>query len=470
MPAPRPNPGNNVPDILSNAFEFAKTFGQYELAPETLVGPNQRVRPGIMDGYAYTPQPGETVDDSGQWYTADMQPIEWVDRPQLASLLDLFGNTMGGVAAPVRAAAGEAVLGAGPILKARPSELLNMDPTAAEYLAQHVEAMRKRAPMGYKLGGEATLEKADNALTKLSLPPSKNAMGVVERAAELGFDTPMFHVSGYRAGEKPLKDGSVPFLTPDPNRAGRGAVFFGDMPSSIVRSGAAVGAGGGDGASVFPFLLRAPIMGEHAIPEEALSALPDSLQFASSAPDAFATPQSIQDLVAGIRNGPYRQEAMDARLAATPPGDRQWIKSQIEQTDESLAKHMARMYYAPEMGGGMLGPDDFMPVPGGKNQPGVPHYGLYEHGAVKSTGGQGGAPSFFQTGQLGLGFTGSRVADETAHWKNGKTIAMPYAPAIRSVNAKFDPRKVDESNVLSGAIPPGWFSSLFQQQQEEPQL
>jgi hypothetical protein len=423
-----------------------------------------------MDGYAYTPQPGETVDDSGQWYTADMQPIEWVDRPQLASLLDLFGNTMGGVAAPVRAAAGEAVLGAGPILKARPSELLNMDPTAAEYLAQHVEAMRKRAPMGYKLGGEATLEKADNALTKLSLPPSKNAMGVVERAAELGFDTPMFHVSGYRAGEKPLKDGSVPFLTPDPNRAGRGAVFFGDMPSSIVRSGAAVGAGGGDGASVFPFLLRAPIMGEHAIPEEALSALPDSLQFASSAPDAFATPQSIQDLVAGIRNGPYRQEAMDARLAATPPGDRQWIKSQIEQTDESLAKHMARMYYAPEMGGGMLGPDDFMPVPGGKNQPGVPHYGLYEHGAVKSTGGQGGAPSFFQTGQLGLGFTGSRVADETAHWKNGKTIAMPYAPAIRSVNAKFDPRKVDESNVLSGAIPPGWFSSLFQQQQEEPQL
>lgn len=456
-PAPQPDQPGSIGRTLADLFS-------YETNPEAWAQPNERVRPGIMDGYEYTMQPGEMIDELGRVYAPGAQePVDWVDRPQLATILDLLGSVSGSVAAPVRAAAGEMVLGAGPIIKARPSELLNYDPTAVEHVARQVEAMRKRAANGYTLGGEGSLDKADNALTKLSLPPSNNAMSVVERAANLGFDTPMFHVSGYRAGAKPLKDGSVPFVNVDPNRAGRGAVYFGDMPSSIVRSGAAVGAGGGDNAIVYPFMLRAPIMGEHMIPEEALGALPDMLKFNSSAPDAYAIDQSIQDIVSGIRNGPYRQEAVDARLAVAQPGDRSWIKSQIDQTDDTLAKHLARMYYDPTMGGRRLTPDEFLPVPGGKNQPGVPHYGGYEHGAVQSIAGEGGAPSYYQTGQLGIGFTGSRVADGTANWKNGKTIAMPYAPGIRSVNAKFDPRKADTNDVLSGLTPPGWFTSLFGQ-------
>jgi hypothetical protein len=468
--APRPSSTQNsgLPDILASAFDFAKTFGQYELNPQSLMQGNQRVRPGIMDGYEYTPQPGETQDDAGRWYTPDGQLIQFQDRPALAELLDLM-PAVGGLAAPANA--GGAVLGAGPIIRARASEAMAMDPSIGEHSASFIEAMRKRAPMGYPVPDWDKLGKADNALTKMSMAPSKNAMGVAEKAGALGYDTPMFHVSGYRAGDKPLKDGSVPFLVPDPNIKGRGAVYFGDLPSSIVKSGAAVGSGGGEiGATIYPFLGRAPFVGEHGMTDEMMSFMPDKLNFNSTAPNALADGQSIQDLIEGIRSGPYREQFVEQRLAAAQPGDRDWIKKQIEgYGDTSLAKSLARMYYDPERGGALIGADEFMPIGSGNTQPGVPHYGTYENGGVKSGHGSAGAPSYYQTSHMGMGWTGSRVADETGNY-GGKTIAVPYAPAIRSPNAKFDPRKADTADTLAAKAPPGWFAGLFERDDQEPQL
>lgn len=473
--APRPyTPANEgLPDILGKLVDI-------NVSPEHLLTkPNQRLAPGFSTFGQYEPQPGDMVDDAGRWWTADNQPIEFVQRPFMSEFLSAL-PTVGGIAG-AEAKAGSTVLGAGPIIKARPSELMNMDPTVMDHVAGQVEASRKRA--GYKLGGDETLQKADNAVMKMSGAPSKNAYGVVDRAAQTGNDTHMFHVTGLPG------EGRVGSLTPwqvsDPHRAGRGAIFFGDRPSSIVKSGAAVGAGGGNGGHVHPFLLRGDIFGEHMMSPELMSRVPDQLKFESSSPTAWATQPSLQDVTEALKNGPYSKEAEAAWLADhsarkaagayTPSSEA--LSKQLADAYGAFAKRFVQVHYDPTTGGRLIPPEDFMGIPTDKMQPGAPHYTTYEDGAAASSNnmkyGYGtntppvpGVHSPMQTAMTGAGFTGARILDET-NKVGGKTIAMHYMPGIRSVNAKFDPRKVDINNTLAGATPPGWFAQLFNQPTEE---
>jgi hypothetical protein len=488
MAAPRPPSASNesLPDLLSSAFDFAKTFGQYEVAPQTFLQGNQRLTPGLLDGYEYSPQPGEMQDDAGRWYAPDGQLIQFVDGPALAGLLDLM-PAVGSVVAPVKGAG--AVLGAGPILKARPSEAVAVDPTVRDYVAGAFEASRKRT--GTKITPE-TYGKVDNAMMKMSLNPSQNAYNAVDRAAELGFDTPMFHISGNQAQGR--VGSRTPWVETDPHLGSpaRGAVFTGNRPSAIAGSGAAVGTGGGDNAYVHGLMLRSPILGEHAMPSTLAANGPDQIPFLSSAPDAFTTDKGLADILAMMHASPYRQEAIDAWLSAHSQQaaalgqsfDPKYLMQSLDKADESVSKLLARNYFDPQAGGAAVG-EDFIASPGGNYQIGVPGFNNYEAGArspvwkhevvdgrMQRTQTLPGIHSPMQTSMLGSGFTGSRIVDETRKAADGKTIAMHYMPAIRSVDAKFDPRRVNENNMLAGMVPPGWLSGLFQPQpdQQEPQL
>jgi hypothetical protein len=447
---------------------------------------NQRVRPGIMDGYEYTPQPGEMQDDAGRWYTPDGELIQFQDRPLLAELLDHM-PAVGGLAAPAKA--GGAVLGAGPILKARPSEALFADPTAMEHVAKQFEASRKRT--GHKLSGPESLPASDNVMMKMSLNPSQNAIKGVERAAALGFDTPMFHISGLPAEGR--VGSRTPWQVSDPFRGNpvTGAVYTGNRPSAIAGSNAAVGTGGGgENGYVHGLMLRAPILGEHPISPEVMAGMPDAVPFGSSAMDAFATDKGLADILAGMHASPYRQEALDAWLSAHSQHsaaygdafDQKSLMQSFAKAEEDVSKLLARNYYDPSMGGTYVG-EEFIPSPGGNNQIGVPHYTRYEAGSLdpvrkwqmvdgdsKKVQAAPGVHSPMQTSMLGTGFTGSRIVDETRKAADGKTIAMHYMPAVRSVDAKFDPRRVNENNMLAGVAPPGWFAGLFERDDQEPQL
>ena len=107
----------SLADLLGETSLGKSALGQflgYQFAPERFLAPNQRLQPGPTENYEYTPQPDEHVNDAGEVYGPGGIKREFVNPPALASLFDLMGYQMGGIAgAPKNAIGAGAFRGVG---------------------------------------------------------------------------------------------------------------------------------------------------------------------------------------------------------------------------------------------------------------------------------------------------------------------------------------------------------------------
>lgn len=421
---------------------------------------NTIMEPSLQDqltGSWITPEMDVRHWDSGpEAYWRDTgEPVQFSRRPGILKIADLLGNIVGG-AAPAGA------IRSGFSLPARASQAAHYDPTIAEGIGSFIGAAKQNARGGMRVAPETAFEAGTNlpAIDELFsgvTQPSAGALRTADRALAQGYDTPLLHLSGGK-----------PWRNTELHRTETGAVYGADNLESIVKSGAAVGAGGGNDGFLHTLLARAPIFGEHMPPAEMLRNMPTAANGGKS---------SMADLVNSIQTSPWRGEALDNYARAL--GQRGMSSAEIEerirqvaQSDQSLAKSLQQVYYDPAMGGERVPGHIFGPVQGGRSQPGIPGYQAYEAGALQrvsnGTGGfLPGAPSPMQVSMQGAGFTGSRVVDGVANYNGAKTIAMHLASALRSPFAKFDPAKAHLPDTMAARVPAGAFYSQPQSEAQQ---
>jgi hypothetical protein len=432
-------------------------FARYQLDPESFLAPNERLEPGLTDGYAYSLKPNETADDAGNVVGPDGQPVTFKPRPQLSTLADMLGYMTGGVGGAPKGA-----LGAGAYRSVRdvnPSVFAG-DDYARGYLATRMEAGHKRAGQGYQLPDmePKTLSKMDKSLTSMSTEPSKPYLEKADRALSMGFDTPAYHFTNAPADPEMARLlGAAPFRELDPFVTTRGSMYFGDVPSKIIQSGAAQKTIGDP--RMYPFILK-DVMGEHAMPPGLFEHLPDTLK-----PNQWGElgGASKGDMIAGIKETPgYADNITAAREAAKEhfgsSFDPDFFANQQTSAREALADMLSKLYYDKQPGGLSVKSDPMGFVPAAINDPGLPHYSQYEVGARPNKPGTNmtGLHSPLQNEVGAVGFSGSRILDEMRN-AGGKSFAMIDPTGVRSMGAKFlNPN----GDLLSGTAPPSWLLNM----------
>lgn len=455
-------------ETLSGLWESFKgspvgKFAQYEVAPESTMAPNERVRPGLYQGYQYQLRPGETFDDAGTVYGADGNPVTFKDGPQAMGLADLFGLMTGGVAGG--APKGAITSGFHRVHRdINPAVTPDLD-YAREWLGGRLQAGHKRASQGYRLPSldDVSLEKMDKALTKTSMP-SQPYLDKADRALSMGFDTPAYHFTNMEPDPEMLKRlAATPFREIDPFYGTRGAMYFGDVPSKIIQSGAAQKIYGDP--RMYPYVLR-DVMGEHPLPPGTMAQLPETLNLNSW---GQVTDGSFNDLRAGLQSAPgyadnigaareaEKKFRTDLGLGFSPEHFNQYQAS----ASKDLAPMIQRLYYDKVPGEPntvrLMAPEDF--VPATISDDGLPHYSQVEAGANMNRNGvpMSGLHSPLQNEIGAIGFSGTRVLDEMRN-KGGKSFAMSDPAGVRSMGAKFqDPY----GDLLSAQVPSTWINGLF---------
>lgn len=459
--------GDTLSKMANDQWEATKAspvgkFVRYQFAPETFLAPNERLKPGLMDGYQYSLKPGETTDDAGNVIGPDGQAVTFKNRPQLSGLADLLGFMTGGVAGAPKGAVGSGAYRA--VREVEPS-LLAGDDYAREFLATRMEAGHKRAGQGYSPQSMAPkdLDKMDKSLTSMSTPPSAPYLDKADRALAMGFDTPAYHFTNAPADPEVRRLlGASPFREMDPFVTNRGSMYFGDTPSGIIKSGAAQKTMGDP--RMYAFVLK-DIMGEHPMPPGLYSQMPDTLTF-----DKYGSvPHTAsKDVQAAIQSTPgYAENMQAAREAAKErfgPSNFSPDKFQAIQGDarDSLATMLARLYYEQVPGAApgqvaKMDPMSFVPAASGSTD--IPHYGIFENGSLPNLPGTQltGLHSPLQNEIGAVGFSGSRIRDEMRK-VNGKSFAMIDPTGVRSMGARFQNPNGD---LLSGVTPPSWWLNLY---------
>ena len=439
-------------------------FVQYEVAPESTMAPNERVRPGLYQGYQYQLRPGETFDDAGTVYGADGNPVTFKDGPQAMGLADMFGLMTGGVAGG--APKGAITSGFHRVHREVNPAITHDIDYARDWLANRLQAGHKRGAQGYRLPDldDVSLEKMDKALTSMSGAPGKVYLDKADRALSMGFDTPGYHFTNMEPDPEIMKRlGATPFREIDPFYGTRGSMYFGDVPSKIIQSGAAQKTYGDP--RMYPYVLR-DVMGEHALPPGTAAALPETLKLNQW---GQVTDQSFNDLRAGLQSAPGYAD----NIGAAREAEKKFMMEQglgfnqgfFDQAQASASKDLApmiqKLYYDKVPGEPntvrLMAPEDF--VPATTHDDGLPHYSQFEVGARMNRNGQAftGVHSPLQNEIGAIGFSGSRVLDEMRN-KGGKSFAMIDPAGVRSMGAKFqDPY----GDLLSARVPATWMNGLF---------
>ena len=471
---PRPTTmGGILWDVVKKSLPY--NFIGQQLSPESYLKPNERLRPGPNEGWQYELKPGEVQTDTGV-LDEKGQPLTFVPRPGLSTLMDLFPQTGG-------APKGAEAVASGIYRTQRevvPS-LIRNNPERMDQLGLLMEAMHKRGSQGYKLPSkygsdfnEENLAKADKALTKVSttepLPRYKDA---ADRATNLGYDTPAVHVaSSSVADPEALKKLSgSPWFDIDPHTADRGAFYLGDFdkPTGPLRSGAALNTGSDPRA--YPFLIK-DVAGEHPLPPGLHAQMPPSFT-TGKWPDMPAQ-QNLEDIYHAIQAAPGYGEnlggAMEAAKQRYGSGfdATHFLKSQAKAR-EDVARMISQIYYQTDPANPaskILTPrEEFKPAK--YNATGLPHYTEFESGSSGRGWGKSQTPvhSPWQNELGSAGFSGARVTDEQTG-KGYKTYAMFDPFGVRAVGAKF---KDPNGNLLSGATPPGWLDQMWAEQKPQDQ-
>lgn len=461
--------GDTLAGLVKQGWDAVKNtgpgkFAQYEFAPESTMAPNERVRPGLYQGYKYELRPGESIDDAGNVYGADGQPVTFKDGPKAMGLADLFGLMTGGVAGG--APKGAVTSGFHRVHRdINPAVTPDID-YARDWLGGRLQAGHKRASQGYRLPSldDASLEKMDKALTKTSMP-SQHYLDKADRALSMGFDTPAYHFTNMEPDPEMLKRlAATPFREIDPFYSTRGSMYFGDVPSKIISSGAAQKTYGDP--RMYPYVLR-DVFGEHPLSPGLQAQLPESLALNNW---GSPTDAAFKDLQAGMRAAPgYADNIGAAREAEKkflmdlgyPFNEGGFNATQAEAFD-TLTPMLQRLYYDKVPGGDpnrlhLMAPEDF--VPAQIVDDGLPHYSQYEAGSRMNRKGvpQTGLHSPLQNEIGALGFSGSRVLDEMRN-AGGKSFAMIDPAGVRSMAAKFEDPYGD---LLSARVPATWMNGLF---------
>ena len=412
--------------------------------------------------------PGASTDDAGRPVYPDTgENIQIIRRPGVLPLVatpdgpqfvspkiaDLLGGIVGG-----GAPSGALRAGYGPVERS----VLASDPTVVERLAQHIDASAKRVLPRPQMpeGGfyvppvtdEAALAHMDNSLGALSFAPSKNAMGKAERALDMGLDTPAFHITGAKYVDPAAIKKSSPFLEMDPFIANRGAMYFGDSPSGIWKSGAAQVSGEPRG---FGFVLGRNILGDSALPSALHEAAPASVQFQHGQP-------ITNELLEVMRSQPGYKDAMAAareeaqRYYTNSPGnmfDATHYGAGVNNAEHTVAEQLARIYYSDpgyKGAGNLISREGFTPVSASQAEA-LPKWQEFEAGARRTQPGNVGVHSPMQNVINSLGFSGSRERDEMQKVL-GSTYAMTDPAAVRAVGAQF---KDPFGNLVSARVPAG---------------
>lgn len=452
--------------------------------PEPRPAPPRRnwmVEPDLLSRSMGFLEPGMTMDDAGRVSWADTgEDIQIIPRPRfsfrvdtpdgqqwtLPRVFDAFGYMTGGVGGAPKGA-----IGAGAYRRVEPSAFAG-DPTVAEIIAKHIDAAGKRTlpsakapeggyPMPERYSEQKLFDKANRSLMTLSMPPSANAWGKAERALDLGFDTPAFHVTSQRFVDPAAAKKSSPWLDLDPlmpipgaGDRSRGATYFADTPSGPITSGAAQLAGPG---RAFGFMLK-DVMGETPLPSHLQQMLPQRIGGDKYGVDK-ASLRDIRDAFTG--SSAYKESigaANEARMRRLGeyygPDD---IAERISANERNLAEMLANIYYrqAGEDMRQLVSPSEFRPV--GPFDEFMPKWGVFEKGAVPKSGDIPGVHGFMQDVMGAAGFGGSRVYDEMRH-AQGKSFGMFDPSAVRAAGAQF---KDPYGNLVSAQTPLGSMFSMI---------
>lgn len=463
--------GDTLSRMARQQWELTKAspvgkFARYQLDPESFLKPNERLKPGLTDGYQYSLKPGETTDDAGTVYGQDGQPVTFKSRPQLSSLADLLGYMVGGVGGAPKGAVGAGIHRR--VHNFEPS-LDAGDPTVHRELALKMEAMHKRGSQGYAIPDKnpETLDKADKALTRVStkdpLPRYEQSAG---RALDMGFDTPAFHATTHEADPAVARLlAGTPWRELDPTYKARGAFYLGDFdkPTAGIRSSAAQ-LGYGE-PKIYPFLVK-DVFGENALPSGLQKVLPDRIK------GGFDT----TDIYHGLQDAPGYSDNLAAAMEAAKERygsgfDTSKFLSGQASARQGIAELLARNYYAPPENGvsfmsaprRLLPPHEFKPV-GVTDTSAMPHYSTFESGGVPNLNGkpQSGLHSPWQNELGAMGFSGARVADEMRN-VGAKSFGMFDPTGVRAVGAKFENPTGD---LLSAVTPPSSWFDLFSSREE----
>ena len=478
----------SLADLLGETVVDLNGNVAYPAVPKPRPRPNWIVEPDLLSqqtGSWVTPEMEMRYEDTGNraYWRDTGEPVQIVPRERLLpftrtpdgveltmpKIADILGFVAGGTAPK-----GGVVTGSGMWRKARevsPSVYAE-DPTVADLLARQMEAMHKRGSQGYVLEGKnkdalfnppgkEDLAKADKALTTVSTKePLPRYADAAQRALDMGFDTPAFHVTNMTPEADTIKKlAGTPFREMDPTVGSRGAAFFGgfETPTGPLTSGAAQYTSGTP--RVYPYLVK-DVLGEHPLPPGLNASLPDAIQV-----DQWKnlSKDSLGDLLAGmLSTAGYEDNIMAAIEAAKARFGKSFSQNVFDVDHEAAANTVARMlaqtYFraTPDGAPGMLqkvDAFDFQPLKW--NSSALMPYGEFELGAVKNLAGQAqsGLHSPVQNQIGAIGFSGARVRDEMAK-VNGKTYAMIDPFGVRAVGAKF---KNPFGDLLSASVPPGAF-------------
>lgn len=441
-------------------------FVDYELNPESRLKPNERLRPGLMQGWRYDLRPGETMDDQNRVIQPDGTPATFVDRPQLATIADIIGFMTGGVAGAPKGALGS---GAYRTVRDVGPSILAEDLTAVRELALRMEAMHKRGAQGYQINDPSVegLAKADKALTRVSTKePLPRYQDSATRALDMGFDTPAFHITNVNPDPEVLRKlAGTPFSTMDPFVKNRGSMYFGNFenPMGPLQTGAAQFTHGD--VRAYPYMLK-DVMGEHPMLPGLYGQMPDTLQFGKFGEVPGGTLGDIRDAMQATPGwGDNMGAAMEAAKEYFGKGfDPATFLQKQGTARNDVAEMLARLYYEPVPGGAPGSVQKIDPMayrPADPSAAGLPGFSAFESGARQNKPGSvlSGLHSPIQNEIGAIGFSGARVKDEMRKI-GGKSYAMIDPTGVRAVGAKF---KDPFGDLLSAHAPPSWWVDLWQQ-------